>query len=198
VIGGSFIFELALGEFREHTKLVFLTRINKAYECDVTMPELGDHFAHLFVSKTMSQDDITFDYVILGHKQVLEQSPDLVPTRVMEAWPAHQEYQYLDMIRECMDSGNVKNDRTKTGVRSKFGKQMRYDLSESFPVLTTKDVFWRGLAEELVWFIKGDTNSNHLKEKKIRIWDGNGSREFLDNLGFTDREEGDLGPVYGF
>lgn len=75
---------------------------------------------------------------------------------------------------------------------------MRFDLNESFPLLTTKDVFWRGLAEELIWFIKGDTNSNHLAEKKIRIWDGNGSREFLDNLGFTEREVGDLGPVYGF
>jgi len=75
---------------------------------------------------------------------------------------------------------------------------MHYDLSESFPVLTTKDVFWRGLAEELFWFIKGDTNALHLSEKKIKIWDGNASREFLDNLGLKDREEWDLGPVYGF
>jgi thymidylate synthase len=59
-------------------------------------------------------------------------------------------------------------------------------------------VFWRGLAEELIWFIKGETNAKKLSEKKVRIWDANGSREFLDNLGFTDRPEGDLGPVYGF
>jgi len=64
--------------------------------------------------------------------------------------------------------------------------------------LTTKDVFWRGVAEELIWFVKGDTNAKHLNEKKIRIWDGNASREFLDKLGLTDREEWDLGPVYGF
>ena len=65
-------------------------------------------------------------------------------------------------------------------------------------MLTTKRTFWRGLAEELIWFLSGSTNANLLAEKNIRIWDGNGSREFLDNLGFTDREVGDLGPVYGF
>jgi thymidylate synthase len=65
-------------------------------------------------------------------------------------------------------------------------------------MLTTKDVYWKGVVEELLWFIKGDTNAKHLSEKKVRIWDGNGSREFLDKMGFTEREEGDLGPVYGF
>lgn len=75
---------------------------------------------------------------------------------------------------------------------------MRYDLSESFPLLTTKDVFWRGVAEELIWFVKGETNAKLLSDKKIRIWDGNASREFLDKIGLTEREEWDLGPVYGF
>lgn len=76
---------------------------------------------------------------------------------------------------------------------------MRFSLrNNSFPLLTTKRVFWRGLAEELLWFIKGDTNANHLAEKNVHIWDANGSREFLDNLGFKEREVGDLGPVYGF
>lgn len=65
-------------------------------------------------------------------------------------------------------------------MHSLFGCQHRYDLSETFPLLTTKDVFWRGLAEELIWFIKGDTNAKNLSDKKIRIWDANGSREFLD------------------
>ena len=75
---------------------------------------------------------------------------------------------------------------------------MRFDLSESFPMLTTKDVFWRGVAEELRWFVKGDTNAKHLSDAKIKIWDGNASREFLDGIGLTQREEWDLGPVYGF
>ena len=75
---------------------------------------------------------------------------------------------------------------------------MRFDLSESFPLLTTKNVFFKGVTEELLWFIKGDTNAKRLHDKNVRIWDGNASREFLDKLGLTDREEWDLGPVYGF
>ena len=97
-----------------------------------------------------------------------------------------------------MENGAEKEDRTGTGTISKFGASMRFDLSESFPLLTTKDVFWRGVAEELLWFIRGETNAKTLSEKKVRIWDANASREFLDNLGFKEREEGDLGPVYGF
>ena len=68
----------------------------------------------------------------------------------------------------------------------------------SFPLLTTKRVFWRGVVEELLWFIKGSTNAKLLSDKGVHIWDANSSRAFLDSCGFTDREEGDLGPVYGF
>lgn len=64
--------------------------------------------------------------------------------------------------------------------------------------MTTKKVFTRGIIEELLWFIRGSTNANELKAKNVRIWDGNSSREFLDKYGFTEREEGDLGPIYGF
>ena len=74
-------------------------------------------------------------------------------------------------------TGHKKDDRTGTGVLSKFGYQMRYDLSQSFPLLTTKDVFWRGVAEELIWFVHGETNAKKLSDKKIKIWDGNASRE---------------------
>jgi len=75
---------------------------------------------------------------------------------------------------------------------------MRFSLRDDFPLLTTKRVFWRGVCEELLWFISGCTNGNVLSEKGIKIWEANGSREFLDKLGHTSREEGDLGPVYGF
>lgn len=128
----------------------------------------------------------------------MREHPELLPTRLMQMYPKHSEMQYLECIRDVIKTGVPKDDRTGTGVLSKFGYQMRYDLSQSFPLLTTKDVFWRGVAEELVWFIKGETNAKILNDKKIRIWDGNASREFLDNMGLTEREEWDLGPVYGF
>lgn len=65
-------------------------------------------------------------------------------------------------------------------------------------MLTTKRVFWRGVVEELLWFIRGSTNAKELSQKDVHIWDANSSREFLDSCGFTNRKEGDLGPVYGF
>ena len=109
------------------------------------------------------------------------------------------EYEYLNLVEKILTWGKKKSDRTKVGVISLFGAQMRFCLrDESLPLLTTKKVFWRGVVEELLWFIKGSTNSKLLSEKKVGIWDANGSREFLDSQGFIEREEGDLGPVYGF
>jgi thymidylate synthase len=111
----------------------------------------------------------------------------------------HDEKQYLDLVNKIIKQGNVRGDRTGTGTSSIFGAQMRFNLRDNtFPLLTTKKVFYRGIAEELFWFIRGSTNAGELQAKNVRIWDGNSSREYLDSIGLTDREEGDLGPVYGF
>lgn len=75
---------------------------------------------------------------------------------------------------------------------------MRFDMRTSFPLLTTKRVFWRAVVEELLWFVRGQTNVKVLQDKNIKIWNDNCTRDFLDKCGLTDREEGDLGPVYGF
>ncbi|XP_016181524.1 bifunctional dihydrofolate reductase-thymidylate synthase-like isoform X3 [Arachis ipaensis] len=118
-----------------------------------------------------------------------------LPKMILER---HEEYKYLRLVEEIISEGTAKDDRTRTGTLSKFGCQMRFNLRRNFPLLTTKKVFWRGVVEELLWFISGSTNAKLLQEKGIHIWDGNASREYLDRLGLTDREEGDLGPVYGF
>ena len=111
----------------------------------------------------------------------------------------HEEYQYLDIVRDILTSGVRRGDRTGTGTLSKFGVTMRYSLRNgTLPLLTTKRVFWRGVAEELLWFVSGDTSAKKLQDKNIHIWDGNGSKEFLAKRGLGHREEGDLGPVYGF
>lgn len=110
-----------------------------------------------------------------------------------------EEVQYLETIRRIIETGDKREDRTGVGTLSIFGTQMRYSLRDNvLPLLTTKRVFFRGVAEELLWFIKGCTNAKDLQTKNIHIWDGNSTREFLDASGFADREEGDLGPVYGF
>ncbi|KAM0789744.1 Thymidylate synthase [Microbotryomycetes sp. NB124-2] len=136
----------------------------------------------------------------------------------------HEELQYLELVRDILERGSVRPDRTGTGTVSLFAPpQLRFSLSRPsaaaaaaagqdvagptdvddelelvLPLLTTKRVFTRGIIEELLWFVKGSTDSKLLSDKGVHIWDGNGSREFLDKVGLSHRREGDLGPVYGF
>lgn len=110
-----------------------------------------------------------------------------------------EEEQYLDLIRDILANGIVKGDRTGTGTKSVFGRQMRFSLRNGmFPLLTTKRVFWRGVCEELFFFLNAETDSKILQKKGIHIWDKNSSREYLDKVGLTEYEDGELGPVYGF
>lgn len=111
-----------------------------------------------------------------------------------------EEQQYLDLCKRIIEEGESRPDRTGTGTLSIFAPpQLRFDLSDNkFPLLTTKRVFTKGIILELLWFISGCTDGKKLSEQGVKIWEGNGSREYLDSLGLTDRREGDLGPVYGF
>lgn len=117
------------------------------------------------------------------------------------------EEEYLRVLREVMETGEFR--QTRNGMtRSKFSVKMDFDLKTSdgekcecrriVPLLTTKQVFWRGVVEELLWFLRADTDAHNLDKKGVKIWNGNSSREALDALGLTDYEEGDCGPIYGF
>ena len=112
----------------------------------------------------------------------------------------HDEFQYLNLIRSVLDTGESRPDRTGTGTISLFAPpSLRFSLANStLPLITTKKTFLRGIMEELLWFVKGHTDSTLLSKKGVKIWDGNGSKEFLEKRGLGHRRAGDLGPVYGF
>jgi len=203
-IGGESVYKEAL-EMPACAR-VFITMIAKDFECDAFFPPLDfSAFKVSYHSKTQSHEELTYDFLVYDRIQegvakdtgIYQTSPSMMalggPGQLL-----HEEYQYLILIREISEKGWTGDDRTGVGTVSVFGTSMRYDLRKSFPLLTTKRTFFRGILEELLWFIKGDTNGNHLSEKGVKIWDGNGTREFLDKRGLKHREVGDLGPVYGF
>lgn len=163
---------------------IYLTQIYKNFNCDTFFPHFKTIYTKLnYESELHEENGTIFQFKYYSNNFSINPEED----------------QYTNIIRDILNSGKEKTDRTGTGTLSKFGKTMRFDLSDGkFPLLTTKRVFWRGVAEELLWFISGDTNAKTLQDKKIRIWDGNGSKEYLTSIGLGDREEGDLGPVYGF
>ncbi len=101
---------------------------------------------------------------------------------------------YLDLLRKVLEEGVDREDRTGTGTRSIFGHQMRVDLQDGFPLVTTKKIHFKSIVHELLWFIRGQTHVSHLKEVGVSIWDEWATAEQTARFG---RREGDLGPIYG-
>ncbi|KAF6143612.1 hypothetical protein GIB67_012411 [Kingdonia uniflora] len=222
VIGGGQILREALNA--PGCDAIHITEIETDIECDTFMPQIETSIFQPWYSSIPSvENDIKFSFAtyvrvrnsavepvtsnnalrsdnILDSSKFEVESFNSLPKMI---FAKHEEYLYMQLVQEIISNGTQKDDRTGTGTLSKFGCQMRFNLRKSFPLLTTKKVFWRGVVEELLWFISGSTNAKVLQQKGIRIWDGNASRDYLDRqlLSITHcvkREEGDLGPVYGF
>jgi len=106
---------------------------------------------------------------------------------------------YLNLLQEVLNKGQKKEGRNGN-TYSIFGALLKFNTNNglSFPLITSKKVFFKGIVEELLWFLKGSVNSKELEEKGVNIWKGNSSREYLDSMGFFDYEEGYLGPIYGY
>lgn len=109
----------------------------------------------------------------------------------------HEEYQYLNLIRNIIDNGTWQEGRNGK-TKSIFGASMRFSLKDGkIPILTTKKTAWKTCLKELLWFIRGKTNNNLLKEQGVHIWDGNSTPEFLKSRGLSHYSDGELGPIYG-
>ena len=109
----------------------------------------------------------------------------------------HEENQYLKLITHILENGTMEEGRNGKAL-TVFGGAMHFDLKDNkIPLLTTKKVAWKTCLKELLWFIRGDTNNEHLQQENVKIWNANASREFLDSRGLQNLRENDLGPVYG-
>ncbi|XP_028767948.1 bifunctional dihydrofolate reductase-thymidylate synthase [Neltuma alba] len=217
VIGGGQIFREALNA--PACEAIHITEIETNIDCDTfilpidssvfqpwysSFPRVENNIRYCFTTYVRVRSSIA-DSLSQNSDQICDDRSDsskfevknfaFLPKMIFER---HEENNYLNLVQDIISEGTAKDDRTGTGTFSKFGCQMRFNLRRSFPLLTTKKVFWRGVVEELLWFISGSTNAKVLQEKGIHIWDGNASREYLDSIGLAEREEGDLGPVYGF
>ncbi|KAL2468432.1 Bifunctional dihydrofolate reductase-thymidylate synthase 1 [Forsythia ovata] len=217
VIGGGEILMEALNA--PGCDAIHITEIEGNIECDTFIPAINNSvFQPWYTSFPLVENKIRYSFTtyVRVRNSIVEacNQPNDVTTLSSSGsakfglkmftflpkmiFERHEEYKYLRLVEDIISNGTSKEDRTGTGTLSKFGCQMRFNLRKSFPLLTTKKVFWRGVVEELLWFLSGSTNAKVLQEKGIHIWDGNASRDYLDSIGLTEREEGDLGPVYGF
>ncbi|KMZ60393.1 Thymidylate synthase, Dihydrofolate reductase [Zostera marina] len=208
VIGGGEVFRETLNDpgcDAIHVTDIEMDKIG----CDTFIPGINfSVFRPWYSSFPSVENNIRYSFVSYVRVQNGEETTDILNNSKLEVksfsclpkliFKRHEEFIYLQLVEDIISNGVLRNDRTGTGTVSKFGCQMRFNLRKSFPLLTTKRVFWRGVVEELLWFISGSTNAKVLRDKNINIWADNASRDYLDRIGLTDREEGDLGPIYGF
>jgi thymidylate synthase len=108
------------------------------------------------------------------------------------------EQSYLKLLRNVLDNGEIRKDRTGTGTISIFGPQIEINIEDSFPLLTTKKLNFNHILAEVLWFLSGDTDISFLKQNGVSVWNGNTTRDFLDKRGLVDYKEGDVGPLYGY
>ena len=107
-----------------------------------------------------------------------------------------EEVSYLNLINKILEKGELRETRNAT-TKSLFGEKLEFNISNSIPFITTKKLAWKTIIKELLWFLSGSTDNKKLQEQNVKIWNGNASREYMDKIGFLNREENDLGPIYG-
>lgn len=173
---------------------------------------LYDHFINTNLAQNVyvtivKKDYKTDNFVKLNHcgsYEILENDSEMCILKFTQDlritnYGYHWEEQYLRIMSELYHSGHIKTDTRNGKVKSLFNRTISISLkNDGFPLVSTKKLFWRGVVEELLFFIRGDTDAHKLSAKNVKIWDGNTTREFLDQRGLNDYEEGDMGPMYGW
>jgi len=178
VIGGASVYEQA---FRHpNFDKLYLTKINGVFDCDtfVNLPKFKNYKSNSLKEFNNIDDR---EYEMSFNIGTIEKNC---------------ETQYLELLQDVLINGELRDTRNAK-TYSLFDKTLSWDLNDGFPLLTTKKMFWKGIVEELLFFIRGETNTKILEDQGIKIWKGNTTREFLDSMGF-DYSEGEMGPMYGY
>ena len=189
VIGGASIYEEALLDWR--CSKLYITNILGDFKCDVFFPDhIGLTVNERWILSTVK--DLAKDILVQEYNR---------PTT--EFWVNKtqnpEENAYINLVRQIINRGRFKPDRTGVGTKQLVGCTLRFNLSNmTMPLFTTKKMAWRWIVEELRWFIKGSTDTKELSDLGVHIWDANSSRSFLDKVGLKKNEVGDVGPAYGF
>ena len=180
VAGGGQIYDYFLMKNKTEISKIFLSVVDEKCQFDTTIDWRP-----------------SFKNFILEKRQVYPKFTHYVMNTTYHLGVNCMEKSYLSLLSSVYYNGQRKKGRNGF-TKSLFGKTLEFDLSKGFPLLTTKRMFFRGVVEELLFFIRGDTDTTLLQEKKINIWKGNTNRAFLDSIGKTDRKEGMMGPMYGW
>ena len=178
VIGGASVYEQA---FRHpNFDKLYLTKIEGNFDCDtfVNLPKFKN-----YKSKQLKKINNINNKNYIMNLNIGEIEKNC-------------ETQYLELLQDVLINGKLRDTRNAKTL-SLFDKTLSWDLNDGFPLLTTKKMFWKGIVEELLFFIRGETNTKILEDQGIKIWKGNTTREFLDSMGF-DYSEGEMGPMYGY
>lgn len=185
VIGGGSIYRETINS--PLLKYLYVTQINEDYNCDIQFPNIIDN------KRFKLRNDYTVVKTVFDHLKNQEVSVKFMKYENMQKG----ETNYISLLNDVIINGDFRTTRNAK-TYSLFGKSLEYDLSYGFPLLTTKEMFMRGIFEELKFFLLGQTNSKILEAKNVNIWKGNTTREFLDRVGLNHYPEGTMGNMYGF
>ena len=192
IIGGESIYKLALHKLNIDN--IYTTEIYKNIECDTFFPDIysmvgNNKFVVSGCSPFHCENGLHYRFINYTNTSLINDK---------DIWKNNEENEYLKNMTYILEKGIERSDRTNVGTISQFGIMMKFDLTDTFPLCTTKKMFLRAIFEELMLYLRGQTDNKILNAKKINIWNGNTSRQFLDKRGLTEYEEGDMGETYGF
>lgn len=184
LIGGNEIYKLALeSQLVSHIYATEIYNFTGSY--DTQLIKFNDSH-HCYASPFLESNSFQYRHIVYSLESGLAPHAN------------REELNYLHLMKEIITDGATNNDRTGVGTMSLFGQMLKYNLRDTFPISTTKRLFFRAVFEELQLYLSGKTDNNILQQKNIHIWDGNTSREFLDKRGLSHYKEGDMGQTYGF